>query len=341
MKIALLTDAWLPQVNGVVRTLGQVRHEVEKLGHDMLVVHPDLFNTFPCPRYAEIRLSVLPGRVIADLLDQEQPDAIHIATEGPIGLAGRKYCVKRNLPFTTSYHTKFPEYVQAFAHVPPRWTYAMLRWFHVPAARTLVPTASMKRELVERGFDGIRVWTRGVDTELFKPYGKEPLDHLPRPIFVYFGRVSREKNIESFLKLDLPGTKYVIGDGPARKSLEKKFPNAVFAGYMHGETLARHIAASDVFVFPSRTDTFGVVMLEALACGVPVAAYPVTGPIDVITTSEVGILDEDLRDAAERAMKCDPNKCRTYALGYSWLKCAEIFLETLAPISSRTPVRTG
>lgn len=332
MKIALITDAWLPQVNGVVRTLGEVQRELLAGGHDFLVFHPGQHHTLPCPLYPEINLSILPGRVLGKILHAERPDAIHIATEGPLGLAARNYCRRHDLPFTTSYHTKFPEYLRAIAHVPAPLTYRVVRWFHSGATRTLVPTPSMKVELDQRGFRNIHVWTRGVDTTLFRPRDKSLLD-LPRPIFCYVGRVSTEKNIEAFLRADLPGTKLVIGDGPAMSLLRRRYPDATFTGYKHGEALARHLAACDVFVFPSRTDTFGVVMLEAMACGLPVAAYPVTGPIDIIQPGTVGALDEDLGRAARAALEIHPDDCRAYALGFSWARCAELFLENLEPIT--------
>lgn len=332
MRIALITDAWFPQVNGVVRTLSNVCEELKALGHDLLIIHPGLFVNLPCPRYSEILLSVLPGRRLALELDRFAPQAIHLATEGPLGLAGRRYCLQRNVPFTTSYHTQFPHYMYKYAKVPPRLTYRFLRWFHGGAQSTLVPTPSIKSELDSRGFANISVWTRGVDTDLFQPYQTKVYDH-ERPICVYMGRVAPEKNIEAFLRADLPGTKVVIGDGPAMSAMRRRFADAKYVGYKHGRELAEHIADADVFVFPSTTDTFGVVMLEAMACGVPVAAYPVTGPIDVVKDGEVGALREDLAEACLAALNMNRDACRAYAQQFSWRRCAEMFFDHLAPLS--------
>lgn len=330
MRIALVTDAWFPQVNGVVRTWSHVVEECRAMGHEVLVIRPELFKTFPLPRYPEIRLPWWPWSGVRRMLDEFKPDAIHVPTEGTIGLAGRRYCLKRKLPFTTSYHTQYAQYVKKYTGIPERATYAVLRRFHGKAEATLVPTKSIVRELEAKRFRNLRVWTRGVDTELFRPYGKDALD-FPRPIFIYVGRVAKEKNIEAFMKLDLPGTKVVVGDGPATPMLKRRYPDVKFVGYKHGEDLARHFAAGDVFVFPSLTDTFGVVLLEAMACGVPAAAYPVSGPIDVVANGEVGVLDEDLGKAAVAALEMDPKRCREYAEGFSWRRCAEIFLDTLVP----------
>ncbi len=333
MKIALVTDAWRPQVNGVVTTLSRVREELEADGHDFAVINPQQFPTFPCPRYPEIRLSIAPGRVVRQTLDHLAPDAIHIATEGPLGLAGRAYCRRRKIPFTTSYHTQFAQYLKRYSGLPLSVGYGVLRWFHGAAERTLVPTASIERELVARRFTGLRVWTRGVDAATFRPYPDNTLyADVKRPIFCYMGRVAVEKNIEAFLSADLPGAKLVVGDGPARASLEKRYPGVIWAGYQFGEDLARHIGAADVFVFPSRTDTFGVVMLEAMACGLPVAAYPVPGPRDVIKPGVSGAIDEDLAVACRAALQVDRDAARQYALGFTWKRCATMFLDNLAPI---------
>ncbi len=336
MRIALITDAWFPQVNGVVTTLNNVRTELERDGHEMLVIHPSLFRTVAAPRYPEIRLSLLPGRLMRGMLREFAPQAIHIATEGPLGLACRRFCRRAGLPFTTSYHTQFAHYLKIYFGVPRGWTSRLVRWFHGAAERTLVPTAAVGRELESRGFRHLVTWTRGVDTELFKPASR----HLypdPRPVFLYVGRVAHEKNIEAFLKLDLPGTKVVVGDGPAMNELIRRYDRVRFVGYKRGQDLAAHIAAADVFVFPSRTDTFGVVMLEAMACGLPVAAYPVTGPIDVVSDGVSGVLHEDLRLAALKALEISPAGCRQYALGFTWRRCARMFLENLAPIESADP----
>jgi glycosyltransferase involved in cell wall biosynthesis len=275
---------------------------------------------------------------VSELLEEFGPDAIHVATEGTLGAAARKWCLRRQFPFTTSYHTQFPEYVRARVPIPLAVSYAHLRRFHSAAARTMVATPAMQRLLESRGFKNIVRWTRGVDVSLFKPRDKSFLD-FPRPIAMYVGRVAVEKNIEAFLKLDLPGTKVVVGDGPARAELESKYPNAKFVGFKYGEELASHVAASDVFVFPSRTDTFGLVLLEAMACGVPVAAYPVTGPIDVVTQGVTGALNEDLRAAALAALKLDANQCRAYALANTWETATRQFLSHLVPraVTARVP----
>lgn len=336
MKIAIVTDAWRPQTNGVVKTLSTTADGLRALGHDVTVIEPNQFKTFPCPTYPEIRLAWLPYGRLSELLEDFGPDAIHIATEGTLGGAARKWCLRRGFPFTTSYHTQFPEYVRARVPIPLAVSYAHLRRFHSAAARTMVATPAMQRLLESRGFRNIVRWTRGVDVSLFKPRDKEYLD-LPRPIATYVGRVAVEKNIEAFLKLDLPGTKVVVGDGPARVELEKEYPAAKFVGYKYGEELASHVAASDVFVFPSRTDTFGLVLLEAMACGVPVAAYPVTGPIDVVTQGVTGELNEDLRAATLAALKLDPQQCRAYALANTWENATRQFLSQLAPRAAIQP----
>lgn len=329
LRIALVTDAWKPQVNGVVTTLGHVVRELESQGHEILVIHPGLFRTIPCPRYPHIRLAVLPGRGTRRRLNEWAPDAVHIATEGPVGLAGRSWCRRRRVPFTTSYHTQFPLYLRTYAGVPAAWSYRVMRWFHGAAERTLVPTESVRRELAERGFENVRVWSRGVDQSVFHPRGRG-FYPMPRPILLYGGRVAAEKNIEAFLALRHEGTKVVVGDGPILPRLREKHPEIVFTGFKHGEELARHFADADVFVFPSRTDTFGVVMLEAMACGVPVAAFPVTGPRDVIRDGECGALDDDLDVAVARALTCDRDRTAAFAGTFSWSRCAELFFENLA-----------
>ena len=330
MKIAIVTDAWLPQVNGVVRTLRRTIEELAILGHQVEVIAPDRFRTVPCPTYPEIRLALLPGREVARRLEASAPDAVHISTEGPLGLAARRARLREGLPFTTAYHTRFPEYVRARAPLPLSAGYAAMRWFHGPAARTLVPTPSMLRTLEDRGLGNLALWGRGVDTETFRPRRKDFLD-LPRPVWLYFGRVSVEKGVEEFLRLDLPGSKLVVGDGPATGMLQRRYPEATFAGYRHGEELASFIAASDVFVFPSRTDTFGLVLLEAMACGIPVAAYPVTGPLDVVRNGVTGMLHEDLAVAALGALELDPADCRAHAMRHSWAAATRQFVAALAP----------
>ncbi|MFO1061015.1 MAG: glycosyltransferase family 1 protein [Dongiaceae bacterium] len=330
MRIAIVTDAWLPQVNGVVRTMTRMVEELGRLGHEVRVVSPDLFRSLPCPTYPEIRLALLPRRRLGRLLDSFQPCAVHVSTEGPLGRAARAWCRARGHPFTTAYHTKFPEYVQARAGVPLGLSYAVLRRFHADSAGVMTATPSLRRELAARGFTHLLPWSRGVDTGLFRPRDKGFLD-LPRPVFLSVGRVAVEKNVEAFLALDLPGSKLVVGDGPQRAELARRYPGAHFAGARHGEDLARHYAASDVFVFPSRTDTFGLVLLEALASGVPVAAYPVPGPLDVVGGAGVGCLDADLRRAALEALSVPPERCRDYAVQFSWRRCAEQFLANLQP----------
>jgi glycosyltransferase involved in cell wall biosynthesis len=335
VKIAIVTDAWHPQTNGVVKTLSTTAEGLRSLGHEVAVIEPGRFRTFPCPTYPEIRLSWFPARTLGGLLAEWEPEAIHIATEGPLGAAARSWCLRRRFPFTTSYHTQFPEYLRARAPIPLALSYAHLRRFHSAAVRTLVATATMQRQLEARGFRNIVRWTRGVDVGLFRPRDKDFLQ-LPRPIAMYLGRVAVEKNIEAFLRLDLPGTKVVVGDGPARAALEARYPAARFVGYKFGEELAAHLAAADVFVFPSRTDTFGLVLLEAMACGVPVAAYPVAGPIDVVRPNVTGVLDEDLRAAALGALRLDPAQCRSHALDHTWEAATRQFLSHLAsrPVSA-------
>ncbi|MEX0808296.1 MAG: glycosyltransferase family 1 protein [Dongiaceae bacterium] len=332
MRIAVATDAWFPQVNGVVRTMSRVIAELTALGHKIEVFGPDRFLTTACPTYPEIRLAIAPGRRLGELLERFRPQAIHVSTEGPIGIAARHYAVTLRRPFTTAYHTRFPEYVRARTPIPLDWSYRWLRHFHGAGAGIMVATDTIRRDLEERGFGNIRPWSRGVDTDLFRPRDKSFLD-LPRPIHLYVGRVAVEKNIEAFLALDLPGSKLVVGDGPLLPELRRRFPSVHFAGGRHNEDLARHYAAADLFVFPSRTDTFGLVMLEALASGLPVAAYPVPGPLDVIAGTGVGVLDEDLAKAARTALALSPARCREFALGFSWRRTAEQFLGYLAPFA--------
>ncbi len=291
----------------------------------MIYITPDLFNTVPCPTYKEIRLALLPGKKMASIIEGFRPCVVHIATEGTLGVAARKYCVARNVPFTTAFHTKFPEYLNARFKVPVSWSYKALRWFHGKASNVMVATQTIEDELVGHGFKNIKRWSRGVDTDLFRPRDKSFLTLL-RPIMLYVGRVAVEKNIEAFLKLEKPGTKVVVGDGPQLAMLQRKYPDAVFTGAKQGEELARHFAAADVFVFPSLTDTFGLVLLEALACGVPVAAFPVPGPLDVIGTAPVGCLDHDLSRAIDVALKAEPAACRAHAETFSWAACTAQFL---------------
>lgn len=338
LRVAIVTDAWHPQINGVVRTLTRVIHELEAMGHEVRVVSPDLFRSMPCPTYPEIRLALFPRRKLSALLDSLQPCAIHVSTEGPLGLAARAYCKKRRVPFTSAYHTRFPEYVRARARIPLALTYALMRRFHGSSAGVMVATPSIEAELAARGFRNIRRWSRGVDTELFRPRDgngdggrPEDFEDLPRPVHLYVGRVAVEKNIQAFLDLALDGSKVVVGDGPLLAELRRRYPQVHFLGARQGEDLVRCYAAADLFVFPSRTDTFGLVLLEALACGLPVAAYPVPGPLDVIDGVGVGCLDEDLARAARSALAIPGERCRAHALQFSWRRSAEQFLENLSP----------
>jgi glycosyltransferase involved in cell wall biosynthesis len=331
MKLLLITDAWSPQVNGVVRTLSSVVRELGELGHTVRVAEPGEFKTVPCPTYPEIRLAIQPVGRMRRIAEEFAPEAVHIATEGPLGLAGRDLAKRSGWPFTTSFHTRFPEYVRARTGVPLSWGWGYLRWFHSAAERVLASTPTLRDELSGHGLSKAALWSRGVDTELFQPQQDKSALAFERPIATYVGRIAVEKNLEAFLKLDLPGSKVLIGDGPARADLERAFPGAHFLGALHGEELARHFAAGDVFVFPSRTDTYGLVMLEALACGLPVAAFPVGGPLDVITDPRVGALDEDLASAVRRALELDPADCVRFARERSWRGCAQRFLELLEP----------
>lgn len=336
--VAIVSDAWTPQVNGVVQTLKQIKQALTRMGHHVVTLTPDQHHTFPCPTYPEIRLAIKPGKHIARQLDELKPDHIHIATEGTLGLAARRYCKKNGLAFTTSYHTQFPEYVRKRIPVPLSLLYRLVRWFHGGATQTMVAAPSQEAALRNHGFNNLVRWSRGVDTELFNPHDALSLD-LPAPVFVYMGRVAVEKNIEAFLSLDLPGTKCVIGDGPALEILEDEYPDTVFFGYKFGKDLARHLAGADVFVFPSRTDTFGLVLLEAMACGLPVAAYPVTGPKDIIKDGKTGVLNEDLRTAALAALELNGQHARREALTYSWEASAQQFLDNL--VDARGPGKTG
>ena len=332
MNIVIATDAWRPQVNGVVRTYENVSEELIKMGHDVRFITPDDFTTIPCPTYPSIPLALFPGRKVNRMLDRLQPDAIHVATEGPIGTAARRYCVKHNISFTTSYHTQFPEYIKARVPIPLKWSYAYIKRFHNKAAHTFVPTKHMKQHLEKYGFNNVVLWSRGVDATIFKPKEKNFLQ-LERPIFVHMGRIAVEKNIEAFLSLDLPGSKLIVGDGPHLEKLKQEFPDVHYTGYKFGEELASYIAASDVFVFPSLTDTFGIVLLEAMSCGLPVAAYPVTGPIDVVENGVSGVLSDNLKQACLDAMKLNPADCIAHARKFSWENSANTFLDNLSPIN--------
>lgn len=330
MKISLITDAWRPQVNGVVNTLQHTISHLSEMGHEVQTITPEHFPTLPCPTYPDIRLSMFPYRGVASRLAGFSPRAVHIATEGPLGLAARRYCMRHRLPFTTAYHTRFPEYIRARTGLPLSLSYRWLRWFHDPARVVMVPTAVVRDDLGARGFRNLGMWSRGVDTELFSPGPRDFLS-TARPIHLYVGRVAVEKNIEAFLALDLPGSKWVVGEGPQLAALRRRYPEVSFAGVLPPTQLAAYYRAADVFVFPSRTDTFGLVLLEAIACGTPVAAYPVTGPIDVLGgKSAAGVLDEDLRRACLAAAQLDREKVRQHALGFSWQTATQQFLRHLA-----------
>jgi glycosyltransferase involved in cell wall biosynthesis len=337
MRILIATDAWHPQVNGVVRTLTSLARSASALGAEVQFLTPDGFASLGVPTYPGLRIALPNRREIARRIEAAAPEAIHIATEGPIGWAVRAYCRRRNLAFTTSYTTRFPEYIAVRSIIPAAVSYAVLRHFHAAAAVTMVATASLRQELAAKGFRKLGSWTRGVDTSLFRPDDVAELD-LPRPVFMTMGRVAVEKNIEAFLALDLPGSKVVIGDGPQKAELARRYPKASFLGEKTGQDLTAHLAAADVFVFPSRTDTFGVVQLEALACGTPVAAFPVTGPLDVIADHPVGALDTDLRSACIRALGVCRETCRSFALERSWENSARQFIGNLSALQpSRSP----
>ena len=332
-RLLFLTDAWPPQVNGVAITSKIHVRYLNDAGVATKVVSPDMFMSAPCPGYREIRLSFVTPSTIGRIIEGYRPDFIHINTEGPLGLAGVIACRRRGQRFTTSFRTKFPEYLNLRIGTPLSWTYALLRWFHNSGAGCMVPTASLRDELAARGFRELRHWARGVDHELFKPRAGADLG-LPRPIFLSVGRVAIEKNLTAFLDLDLPGSKVVIGDGPARANLSKAYPQVNFLGRLSIEQLAQAYAAADVFVFPSLTDTFGNVILEALASGLPVAAFPVTGPKDIVTDPRVGVLDADLRKAALAALNLSRDAAREFALRFTWESSVEQFLSNLRPANS-------
>ena len=332
MRILIVTDAWFPQVNGVVRTLSVVADKLRAMGDTVEVIGPDRFRSIPTPGYAEIRLAIAPKRKLARLVAEFHPEIIHIATEGPLGWAMRGLCRSNNWPFTTAFHTRFPEYLEARTRIPADWSWRVMRRFHEAGQGTFAATASLRQELGKRGFTKLRPWTRGVDLDKFRPGEGDAWAGLPRPIFLYAGRVAIEKNIEAFLALDLPGSKVVVGGGPALDALKQKFPNVTFTGYRENGALVRSYAGADVFVFPSRTDTFGLVLLEALAAGTPVAAFPVTGPIDVVTDTRVGTLDEDLRAACLKALDCDRTACRQHAEAWSWDACVAQFRAALVQV---------
>ena len=346
MKIALITDAWLPQVNGVVTTLVELVRELEQGGHSVQVIHPGLFTTRPCPGYAGIDLAVRPKRGLRAKLDAFQPEAIHIATEGPLGWAARRYCLKRRLAFTTAFHTKFPEILNAYLKIPLSWGYALFRHFHKPSAGVMVPTNGVLRMLEQRGFRNLRSWTHGVDTQLFAfapqprlyPPFAPPTGTLARPLWLFVGRVSHEKNIEAFLRLDLPGSKVVCGVGPREEALQQGYPQVHWIGVLARGELAKAYAAADVFVFPSKSETFGLVMLEAMASGTPVAAYPVDGPLEVLGKPDGschgGVMHADLRQACFGALAVPRHEARLRALDFSWAQSAQLFESYLVAASA-------
>ncbi len=330
MRIALVTDAWHPQRNGVVRVLSTLQRYLVADGHQLGLVTPDAFRTISCPTYPEIPLALFAGKRVAQRLDALAPEAVHIATEGPLGWAARAWCLRRRRPFTTAYHTKFPQYVQARTGLPLALPYACVRRFHAPSSGVLVPSPTILEELRSWRFKCLRPWSHGVDTQVFRPGPKTAFDHLPRPVFLYTGRVTVDKNLPAFLELDLPGSKVIVGDGPQRDELMRRYPAAHFIIANGDAELAATYNGADAFVFPSRTDTFGLVMLEALACGVPVAAFPVPGPVDVIGDSKVGVLSEDLRTAALAALSIPAEPCVARAEAFSWRTVAEQFVANLA-----------
>ena len=330
-RILIVSDAWQPQVNGVVRTLATTCAELTAMGHVVEVIGPDRFHTIPCPSYPEIRLALFPARRLARLIVAFAPDSLHIATEGPLGIAARAWARRHGGSFTTAFHTRFAEYLQARTGIPPRFTYAWLRRFHGAGRGIMVATPSLRAELVTRGFANVLAWSRGVDLDLFRPEPREEWG-LPRPVFLYVGRVAIEKNIGAFLDLDLPGSKVVVGGGPQLEALRRAYPSVTFTGPRFGTGLARTYAGADAFIFPSLTDTFGLVLLEALACGTPVAAFPATGSKDIITDPRIGAVDADLRAAALRALGADRAACRAHAERFPWRATAEAFLAHLVPL---------
>jgi glycosyltransferase involved in cell wall biosynthesis len=335
MKILIATDAWHPQVNGVVRTLAMIAEAAQAHHAEIAFLTPQSFRTFAMPSYPGLRLALPWAAKVARLIEDARPDSIHIATEGPIGLSVRRYCRKHRLPFTTSFHTRFPDYVSARLPVRESWVWAMLRRFHSGSQAVLAATPALANELRGRGFGNVVLWPRGVDTTLFHPRNADL--GLPRPVFLCVGRVAVEKNLEAFLDLDLPGTKVIVGDGPARAQLMRNYPQAVFPGAQQGEELAKSYAAADVFVFPSKTDTFGLVLLEALASGTPVAAFPVAGPRDVLGAAPVGVLNDDLQKACLAALRISRQDCLEFATPYTWEASARAFIDNMADFSGFRP----
>lgn len=334
MRLLIVTDAWFPQVNGVVRALSTTRDKLVALGHEVDVLAPERFRNVPCPTYPEIRLAVCTPRAVGRIVEAVDPDAVHVATEGPLGWATRSWMRQRGLPFTTSFHTMFPLYLRMRFGIPERWTFRGIRRFHSAAQATMYSTPTLRDLLASHGFTNLVRWVRGVDTELFTPGEAADLP-FERPIQLYVGRIAVEKNIEAFLQARTPGTKVLVGDGPARERLQARYPEARFLGTRTGEALVRHYRSADVFVFPSRSETLGLVMLEAMACGVPVAAFPVQGPLDVVGDSAAGVLHDDLAQAVEQAIGIDPDLCRARALQHSWDQSVREFYANLVPFGTR------
>jgi len=333
MNILIVSDAWEPQVNGVVRTLMTTRGELVKLGHRVDVISPLEFRSMPCPTYPEIRLALTTTAAVARRIDAAAPDCLHIATEGPLGWAARSVARRRGWPFTTAYHSRFPEYVHARFRIPVGWSYALLRGFHNAGCATLAPTPAIVDDLRARGFRHARLWSRGVDLSLFRPDGPR-LERGSAPVFLYVGRLAVEKQVHKFLELDLPGEKWVVGDGPAAPKLRERYPRAQYFGALFGEDLATAYRSADVMVFPSVTDTFGLVLAEAMACGTPVAAYPVPGPIDVVgRDSPGGALDEDLRAACLAALEKSRDGAHRHAQQFNWAAATAQFAQALQPIA--------
>ena len=333
MKILIVTDAWYPQVNGVVRTLDETSKQIKKLGHEVKLITPEGFFTIPCPTYPEIKLSLFPGAKVSSMIRDFNPDCLHISTEGPLGLAARGYASRNGLAFTSAYHTRFPEYVYARTKLPLKITYSFLRWFHNRSELVMVPTEEVKKDLIKHKIGKPKIWSRGVDLDIFKP--KKGRRKNKNPILLNVGRVAVEKNLEEFLKIDLPYEKWVVGDGPAFKELKKKYPKVIFHGAKSKEELEYYYNKADVFVFPSKTDTFGLVLLEAMACGLPVAAFPVSGPLDVIGNSNAGILNSNLKEACKKALLIPRKVPREYAKKFSWESTSKTFESYLVSIRDK------
>ena len=330
MKIVIVTDAWLPQVNGVVTTLVELARDLEARGHELVLIEPSAFKRFACPGYAEIELAWRPGAKVAKRIDDAGADAIHIATEGPLGSAARRHCLRRKLAFTTAFHTRFPDILAKALHLPASWGYAWFRRFHAPSSGVMVPTEGMLAILQQHRFERLLRWSHGVDLGLFRPVEALPLD-LPRPVFLHVGRISYEKNLEAFLRLELPGSKLVYGVGPLLPKLREAYPQVHWRGVVPRETLPAIYSAADAFVFPSHSETFGLVMLEAMACGTPVAAFPVAGPLDVVGDSDGGVLDDDLARAAMQALQVPRERARARALEFDWERVCDQFISFLVP----------